>query len=160
DLQRLGWSSLVVICMTALGTGLIPSATRFPSAATALAAPARTEAPAKLLTRFAPVIVLTRGEAFTPESVDGFVADSTQAPTGYDQSACQAVGWPAAQPCYVAEDRAHAEPPLVYGAVFRSAGRTVLEYWLFYYFDLYQFANPVGPLWQDHEGDWEAVAVV
>ena len=36
----------------------------------------------------------------------------------------------------------------------------MLEYWLFYYFDLYQFSNPTGSVWQDHEGDWEAVAVV
>ncbi len=145
-MQRLGWSGLLVVVLL--------------SAAAALAAPARPTAPSKLLTRFAPVIVLTRGEAFAPEPVDGFIADSKLTASGYDQTACHAVGGPAAQPCYVAADKTHAAPPSVYGAVFRSAGRTVLEYWLFYYFDLYRLASPVGSVWQDHEGDWEAVAVV
>jgi len=144
--QRLGWSGLAVIVLA--GT------------VAALAAQARTTTPPKLLTRFAPVIVLTRGEKFAPEQVDGFIADSTLTSAGYDQTACQAVGGPAAQPCYAAADKTHAEPPSVYGAVLRSGGRTILEYWFFYYFDLYQFSNPLGSVWQDHEGDWEAVAVV
>ena len=130
------------------------------STATALAAPTHTTAPPKLLTRFAPVIVLSRGEAFAPEKVDGFIADSTLTAAGYDQSACQAVGGPAAEQCYIAADGGHAEPPSVYGAVFKAGGRTVLEYWFFYYFDLYRFADPIGSVWQDHESDWEAVAVV
>ena len=62
--------------------------------------------------------------------------------------------------CYVSADKAHGQSPAIYGAVFRSAGRTVLEYWLFYPFDLYTFANPLGSVWQDHEGDSEAVVVV
>jgi hypothetical protein len=131
------------------------------TAATAIATPARSAAsPAQLLKRYAPVIVLTRGESFAPEPVDGFLADSTLAGGSYDQTTCQAVGGPAALPCYAAADKAHAAAPAVYGAVFKSGGRTVLEYWFFYYFDLYQFANPLGAVWQDHEGDWEAVAVV
>ena len=116
--------------------------------------------PAQLLERFKPVIVLTPGEAFAPERVDGFIADSTVVGGSYDQTACKPIGGPAAQACYSAADKAHAEPPSVYGAVFKSGGKTVLEYWFFYYFDLYQFANPLAPVWQDHEGDWEAVAVV
>ena len=78
----------------------------------------------------------------------------------YDTRACQAVGGPTALECYVATDRAHGQSPAMYGAVFRSARGTVLEYWLFYPFDLYTFANPLGSVWQDHEGDWEAVVVV
>ena len=116
--------------------------------------------PAQLLERFKPVIVLTPGEAFAPERVDGFIADSTVVGGSYDQTSCKPNGGPAARACYSAADKSHAEPPSVYGAVFRSGGKTVLEYWFFYYFDLYQFANPLAPVWQDHEGDWEAVAVV
>ncbi len=120
----------------------------------------RTQSPAQLLARYAPVIVLSARERFQPEQVDGFLADSTLAGESYDQTACQAIGGPAALPCYVSADRKHAEPPAIYGAAFRTGGRTVLEYWLFYYFDLYSFVNPLGAVWQDHEGDWEAVAVV
>ncbi len=119
-----------------------------------------TQSSTQLLQRYAPVLVSSTRERFLPEQVDGFLADSTLVGGSYDQTACKAIGGPAALPCYVAADRKHAEPPAVYGAVFRSGGRTVLEYWLFYYFDLYSFANPLGAVWQDHEGDWEAVAVV
>ena len=131
------------------------------TAATAIAMPSRPAAtPAQLLKRYAPVIVLAPGEPFVPEPVDGFIADSTLVGGGYDQTACQAVSGPAAVPCYAAADKAHAAAPAVYGAVFKSGGKTVLEYWFFYYFDIYAFTNPLAAVWQDHEGDWEAVAVV
>src|SRR5262249_5366128 len=57
-------------------------------------------------------------------------------------------------------DAAHAEPTTAYGAYFASPGRVVLEYWLFYPFDLYSVSNPPNEFWQDHEADWETVAVV
>ncbi len=116
--------------------------------------------PATLLARHAPVLVLHPQERFQPERVDGFLADSDLVDGHYDTRACQAVDGPAALECYAATDKAHGQSPAVYGAVFRSARRTVLEYWLFYPFDLYTYANPLGAVWQDHEGDWEAVAVV
>jgi hypothetical protein len=145
--RRLGFAILAVIVLT--------------TAATAIAMPSRSAAtPAQLLGRYAPVIVLAPGESFAPERVDGFLADSTLTAGSYDQTTCQAIGGPAALPCYAAADKAHAPVPAVYGAVFKSGGRTVLEYWFFYYFDIYTFTNPLAPVWQDHEGDWEAVAVV
>ena len=128
--------------------------------AASTAAATDSESPAKLLTRHAPVLVLHPQERFQPERVDGFLADSDLVDGHYDTRACQAVGGPTALDCYVSTDKAHGQPPAVYGAVFRSAGRTALEYWLFYPFDLYTFANPLGSVWQDHEGDWEAVVVV
>lgn len=120
----------------------------------------RSASPAALLARHAPVLVLHPQERFQPVRVDGFLADSDLVDGHYDTRACQAVGGPAALECYVATDRAHGQSPAVYGAVFRTATRTVLEYWLFYPFNLYTFANPLGSVWQDHEGDWEAVVVV
>jgi hypothetical protein len=116
--------------------------------------------PAALLARHAPILVLHPQERFKPERVDGFLADSDLVDGHYDTRACKAVGGPAALECYVAADRAHGQPPALYGAVFRTAGRTVLEYWLFYPFNLYTYANPLGSVWQSHEGDWEAIVVV
>lgn len=124
------------------------------------AAATRSESPAMLLTRHAPVLVLHPQERFQPERVDGFLTDSDLVGGHYDMRACEAVGGPAALECYVAADKAHGQSPALYGAVFRSASRIVLEYWLFYPFDLYTYANPLGAVWQDHEGDWEAVVVV
>ncbi len=116
--------------------------------------------PAQLLARYAPILVLHPQESFQPEPVDGFLADSDLVDGHYDQRKCQAVGGPAALPCYVAADKAHGGATALYGALFRSTTRIVLEYWLFYPFDLYNYVSPLGSVWQAHEGDWEAVAVV
>ena len=124
------------------------------------AAGTQLEPPATLLARHAPLLVLHPQERFQPEQVDGFLADSDLVDGHYDTRACQAVGGPSSLECYVATDSAHGQTPAMYGAVVRSARRIVLEYWLFYPFDLYTFANPLGSVWQDHEGDWEAVVVV
>ena len=139
---------------------LIVSCTVVLVLAASTAAATHSESPATLLARHAPVLVLHPQERFQPERVDGFLADSDLVDGHYDTRACQAVGGPTALECYVSTDRAHGQSPAIYGAVFRSARRTVLEYWLFYPFDLYTFANPLGSVWQDHEGDWEAVVVV
>jgi hypothetical protein len=117
-------------------------------------------APAQLLARYAPVLVLHPQESFRPSRVDGFLADSDLVDGHHDQRLCQAVGGPNALSCYVAADRAHGAAAAYYGAAFRNGQRIVLEYWLFYPFDLYTYANPLGAVWQSHEGDWEAVAVV
>jgi len=122
------------------------------------AAPSRT--PAQLLRMYAPVLVLHPSERFHPESVDGFLADSDLVAGHYDQRVCRSIDGPAALDCYTDADAAHGLPPSVYGAFFRTAKRIVLEYWLFYPFDLYSTTDPPGEFWQDHEGDWEAVAVV
>ena len=130
----------------------------------ALCAGRGTAAPAtpstQLLRRFEPILVLHPEERFQPESVDGYLADSDLVDGHYDQRLCNSVDGPAALDCYAAADAAHAEPPAVYGAAFRSGNRIALEYWLFYAFDLYSPTDPVGEFWQDHEADWEAVTVV
>ena len=62
--------------------------------------------------------------------------------------------------CYVAG--AADEPGVtVYGRVARDGKHIVLQYWLFYYDNLYRYPFlPPGPIWQSHEGDWEVVNVV
>jgi hypothetical protein len=115
---------------------------------------------ARLLRAYAPVLVLHPDERFRPETVDGYLADADLVGTHYDQRLCPAIDGPAAVACYASADAAHGAPVTAYGASFASPGRLVLEYWLFYPFDLYSVANPPNEFWQDHEADWEAVAVV
>ena len=130
------------------------------TASVAASAPARAPTPAQLLRAYAPTLVLHPNERFRPERADGFLADSDLVGDHYDQRLCKSIDGPAALDCYASADGAHALPPVVYGAYFASGARIVLEYWLFYAFDLYSVTDPPGDFWQDHEGDWEAVAVV
>jgi hypothetical protein len=116
--------------------------------------------PSQLLARYAPILVLHPAERFQPESVDGYLADSDLVAGHYDQRLCRSIDGTAALDCYANADAAHGQPPAVYGAVLRSGGRLVLEYWLFYPFDLYAPAGVTGDFWQDHEADWEAVTVL
>jgi hypothetical protein len=140
----------------------------------------------KLLRKFQPVLVLHPGEELRPTAVESFVRDSNlEAATGpttwvvVDPSPT-ADGLPTASPpvwrlnqracfagaplgdlaCYVAG--AADEPGVtVYGRVARDAGHIVLQYWLFYYDNLYRYPFlPLGAIWQSHEGDWEVVNVV
>ena len=141
----------------------------------------------KLLTKFQPVLVLHPGEEFRPTTVDSFVRDSNlevaTSPTDWtivdpsptpdglptasppfwrlNQRAC----FPGAPPlgdlaCYAAG--AADEPgATVYGRVVRDGRNIVLQYWLFYYDNLYRYPFlPPGAIWQSHEGDWEVVNVV
>jgi hypothetical protein len=114
----------------------------------------------RFLRTYAPVLMLHPDERFHPETVDGYLADAVLVGTHYDQRLCRAIDGPAAIDCYVSADAARAAPTTTYGAYFESTGRVVLEYWLFYPFDLYSVADPPNEFWQDHESDWEAVAVV
>jgi len=139
-----------------LALGLIASIAL--AAGRGTAAPATT--PDQLVHRYEPVLVLHPDERFKPESVDGYLSDSDLVNGHYDQRLCKSIDGPAALDCYASADAAHAEPPSVYGAIFRNGNRIALEYWLFYYLDLYSPTDPSGEFWQDHEADWEAVTVV
>jgi hypothetical protein len=60
--------------------------------------------------------------------------------------------------CYAA---AAGGGPGVYGRVAREDDRIVLQYWYFYYDDVYSYRYPPSDfVWQAHEGDWEVVNVV
>jgi hypothetical protein len=140
----------------------------------------------KLLRKFQPVLVLHPGEELRPTAVESFVRDSNlEAATGPTtwvvvDPGPTADGLPTASPpvwrlnqracfagaplgdlaCYVAG--AADEPGVtVYGRVARDDGHIVLQYWLFYYDNLYRYPFlPLGAIWQSHEGDWEVVNVV
>jgi hypothetical protein len=114
----------------------------------------------RLLRTYAPVLVLHPDERFRPETVEGYLADADLTGTHYDQRLCQAVDGPAGLDCYADADAAHRSQAATYGAYFEAPGRIVLEYWLFYYFDLYSITDPANDFWQDHEADWETVVVV
>ena len=135
----------------------------------------------ELLARYQPVLVLDRFERFAPTTVDGFVAGSSLLQRGsggafepadlpeaglpvhgegwrLDRTGCSAALGFAALGCYDALDTG---PTAIYGRYEVSAGTTVLQYWLFYEFNLWSLQYPPSPLvWQSHEGDWEVVTIV
>jgi hypothetical protein len=151
-----------------------------------LAGAAEAGSSAKLLAKFEPVLIFHPGEEFRPTSVDSFVRDSNlEAATGPTSWALvdpsPSVGaLPSASPpiwrlnqrdcfagaplgdlaCYV-DGAADGSRGTVYGRVVRDGERIVLQYWLFYYDNVYRYPFlPPGEIWQSHEGDWEVVNVV
>jgi hypothetical protein len=63
--------------------------------------------------------------------------------------------------CYAASADEGSGGPVVYGRVAREDDRIVLQYWYFYYDDVYSYRYPPSEfIWQAHEGDWEVVNVV
>jgi hypothetical protein len=63
--------------------------------------------------------------------------------------------------CYTGGDAEQHPHSTVYGRVARLAEAIVLQYWYFYYDDVYSYQYPpTDLLWQAHEGDWEVVNVV
>ena len=155
------------------------------SAVASILAPAALAAgnsPDDLLAQYQPVIVLDRFERFGPTTVDGFVGGSSlhrlddaagvfqpaELPEAglpvhgdgwrLDRAGCSAQLGFAALGCYDALDSG---PSAVYGRYDVRAGTIVLQYWLFYEFNLWSLQYPPTPLvWQSHEGDWEVVTVV
>ncbi|MET1010148.1 MAG: hypothetical protein ABWY96_08870 [Gaiellaceae bacterium] len=156
-------------------------------AALALAgtAPAAGSTP-KLLKKFQPVLVFHPDEEFRPTTVESFIRDSdleaatspttwtvvNPSPTPDDLPTSSPPIWRLNQqpcfagaplgdlPCYVVG--ASDEPGVtVYGRVVKDGKSIVLQYWLFYYDNLYRYPFlPLGTIWQSHEGDWEVVNVV
>jgi hypothetical protein len=63
--------------------------------------------------------------------------------------------------CYAAVGNQGRGAPTVYGRVAREGDKTILQYWFFYYDDVYSYTYPPSDfIWQAHEGDWEDVSVV
>jgi hypothetical protein len=63
--------------------------------------------------------------------------------------------------CYSAAFSADDASNVVYGRVAHAGNKTVLQYWQFYYDDVYSYTQPPSDfIWQAHEGDWEVVNVV
>jgi len=139
-----------------------------------------------ILDRFLPVLVFHPGEEFRPGTVQAFVEDSSleaaTSPTTWVvvDPAPSAGNLPTASPptwrlnqrdcfagaplgdlaCYVAGGGSRGEPT-VYARIVRENNMIVLQYWLFYYDNLYRYPFlPPGAIWQSHEGDWEVVNIV
>jgi hypothetical protein len=63
--------------------------------------------------------------------------------------------------CYAAAADNQGGGPTNYGRVARENGEIILQYWFFYYDDVYSYPYPPRDfIWQAHEGDWEDVNVV
>ena len=78
-----------------------------------------------------------------------------------NQRACSPAAPLGGLDCYTASVAEPGPPSTVYGHVVRSDRAIVLEYWLFYYDNLYSyFYPPSDVIWQSHEGDWESLAIV
>ena len=78
-----------------------------------------------------------------------------------NQAACTPSGGVAAEACYRDAWLAGEPRNVVYTRVKRAPHKLVLQYWYFYYDDLYSYDYPPDDLfWQAHEGDWEVVSVV
>src|SRR3954469_9547357 len=124
-------------------------------------AQAATPTPSALLTRFAPVLTLAPAEPFAPIRVSGFLRSAVQEqlPDGsyrLNVEPCAAEDGPAAVPCYAATRTL----PVTYARYQAVGDRIVLQYWFLYEDDLLLLPVAGDALWQGHEGDWEAVAVV
>lgn len=139
-----------------------------------------------LLETYQPVTHLDPVEQFGPASVQSFVADADleqliagswtladAAPDPGDlpgpgtgtwrlnQDSCTPTVQLGGLACYAVAGNEGAGASVVYGHVARVPGAVVLEYWFFYYDDVYSYTYPPSDfIWQAHEGDWEAVSVV
>lgn len=151
-----------------------------------LATTASAHSRAALLERFQPALFFHEDEPFRPIRVESFVRDSdlevATSPTTWvlvdpdptvdtlpvtsppvwrlNQRDCFAGAPLGDLPCYVAAagDQSRGK---IYGRIARDGDAVILQYWLFYYDDLYSYPFlPPGTIWQSHEGDWEVVNVV
>ena len=140
---------------------------------------------ARLLHKFQPVTRFDREERFRPMTVESFIGDSqlevfngsswvivdpspsastlptSAAPWRLNQRYCVPYASIGGLSCYASFAAAHNDPRVVYGRVAKLDNRIVLQYWYFYYDDLYSYTHvPTDFIWQSHEGDWEVVNVV
>jgi hypothetical protein len=140
----------------------------------------------QLLRTYQPVIHLDPAEHFAPTSVQTFISDSTLEQlsggnwvvtnsdpgpgnlpgpgTGtwrLNQQPCTPSSTLGGLDCNTTSWSQDPGSSVVYGRVAHEDGETILQYWFFYYDDVYSyFYPPSDVLWQAHEGDWEVVNVV
>src|SRR5262245_16140685 len=169
-----------LICLAAAAGALVVA---FPGAVSA----ARTATPEpQLLARYQPTTQFDPLERFRPTKVQSFVADAgleelvagswpladadpepgdLPGPgTGtwrLNQDSCSPSASLGGLDCYAAAAAEGDGGQAVYGRVAQDDGRIVLQYWYFYYDDVYSYQYPPSNfIWQAHEGDWEVVNVV
>jgi hypothetical protein len=165
---------LSLVAVAAASAALVGSASAAPT-------------PAALLARYDPLIQLDPLESFAPTTVEPFIADSQLEQLGssgtwsvvdahpqaetlptsgagqwrLNQRTCSPAAAVGGLDCYSAAWKAKGGPLSIYGRVVHEAGRIVLQYWLFYYDDVYSYTYPpIDFIWQAHEADWENVNVV
>jgi hypothetical protein len=140
----------------------------------------------KLLRAYQPVTVFDPVEQFRPRGVDSFLENADlerfdgrvwqrvdaeleddelpEPGTGLfrlNERTCSPAAPVGGLTCYAAAATAAGGKGIVYGRVVRSANAVVLQYWFFYYDNLYSYQHPPTDfLWQAHEGDWEVVNVI
>jgi hypothetical protein len=142
--------------------------------------------PPRLLATYQPVTQFDPLESFRPTSVQSFIADADleQLVAGtwsvadrdpepgelpgpgsgiwrLNQDFCAPFAVLGGLACYAPAWDAGSGGNVVYGRVVRDDDRVVLQYWYFYYDNLYSYEYPPSNLiWQAHESDWEVVNVV
>ena len=141
----------------------------------------------RLLATYQPATQLDPLESFRPSSVQSFIGDASleqpvtsstwsvvdpdpepgdlpAAGAGVfrlNQESCSPAATLGGLACYAAAADEGSGGPVVYGRVAHEDDRIVLQYWYFYYDDVYSyFYPPSDAIWQAHEGDWEDVNVV
>jgi hypothetical protein len=152
-----------------------------------VAGPARAATPApRLLATYEPVAHLDSQERFLPTKVQSFinasdleqlvggswvVVNPDPGPGGLpgpspdtwrlNQQPCTPAAALGGLACYQSAWLEDSGGPALYGRAFHTGGEIVLQYWYFYYEDVYSyFYPPSDVIWQAHEGDWEVVNVV
>ena len=154
----------------------------------ATAATGRAATPnARLLAIYEPLTQFDPLERFLPTKVQSFITDASleqltasgawsvvrsHAAPGdlpgpgsgtwrLNQDACTPAAPLGGLACYAAAGSQAGGGPTVYGRVAHEDGEIILQYWFFYYDDVYSYTYPPSDfIWQAHEGDWENVNVV
>jgi hypothetical protein len=163
--MRLTISAVVVLAVAALaGTAAAQAAAPDP----------------RLLATYEPVMQFDPLERFMPAKIESFLTDAgLEQPSGVvqqnaapgdlpvnggwrlDQNGCTPAAPLGGLDCYAAAGDQGGGGPTIYGRVAHENGETILQYWFFYYDDVYSYAYPPSDfIWQAHEGDWEDVSVV
>jgi hypothetical protein len=139
----------------------------------------------QLLATYEPLLQFDPLEQFLPTKVESFITDAAleqqtspgtwdvvqenAAPGNLPSTGTWRLNERACSPgtpvggldCYAAASSQGVGGPTVYGHVVHENGETILEYWFFYYDDVYSYTYPASDLfWQSHEGDWEEAMVV
>ena len=138
----------------------------------------------RLLARYQPVLQFDPLEHFHPAKVQSFVSDAdleqfvagswtavetdpepgelpTEGAWRLNQDSCSPSAALGGLDCYASGSAEGGGGEAVYGRVAHDDGRIVLQYWYFYYDDVYSYQYPPSNfIWQAHEGDWEVVNVV
>ena len=161
---------------------LLLAAAGLPGAAAAHAATPDVQ----LLATYEPVMQFDPLEQFRPTKVQSFLTDAnleqlagsdwsivqSNPPPGnlpdsgsgtwrLDQAGCSPNAPIGGLACYETASNRGGGGPTIYGRVVHQDGDIVLQYWFFYYDDVYSYTYPPSDfVWQAHEGDWEDVNVV